>query len=150
MPYTPEEIRQFEAKDKRINKVAVIKSMLEGLGASGNAYRTYVSDLTDPEWRAKLMEAADDFVGYIYRDTVATTNNDNAETSATDGLPVPTPEQIEVLENIIERYLSDYLDVEVNEYKLKEAIITEFGKYPTNPASVDVVVDRIPIATITN
>jgi hypothetical protein len=157
MPYTPEEIKQFEAKDKRINRAAMLKSLIEGLGASSSAYQSYVSDITDRLFRAELMEAADDFVEYIYKDTngdkpksANLEPDENVYSKPTDGVPKPTPEQDEILGDIIQKYYAQDPSNAINEDKLKQAVITEFGKYPTNPASVDVVVDRIPIATITN
>jgi hypothetical protein len=158
MPYTPEEIKQFEAKDKRINRAAMLKSLIEGLGASGNAYKSYVGDISDPVFRGKLKDAAEDFVDYIYGGTETPPTGENPAINKpkpyqgyTHSLPEPTREQVEILKQVIVKYYdTGYNGDSINVDRLKQAILTEFGKYPTNPASVDVIVDRIPLEAFTN
>lgn len=139
--YTKEEIAEFKAKDKRISKIAILKSLIEGFGES---------ETLDVQ---KMCKTADEFVQYIYNGLGSKTVGkveepfvDNVETMETVELPTPNAIQSNIINEIMESYKS--VGVPADRDLLKAAIIKEFGKYPSNKSSVDKIMQVISVYDI--
>jgi len=152
--YNEQQIREFQRKDYRIVLQAVLKSVLEALGSSGNAYRTFINDLQKEEFRSQIKEICLDFAEWIYKasDKVVPAKSGNAEPPVSSVLPEPTPQQLKILKDTVQSYNEDLagsgslerVDLEL----LKEAVLKQFGRYPTRPESIAKIKKAILVDSI--
>ena len=134
--YSREEIAGFEAKDLRISKIAILKSLIES-GGNGNA---------EVEENCKIV---DKYVSYIYgvkpvvcSDKAVAGVDWKAEAEAKE-VPIPTPENIKILNLIRDEYKKVNGGAEILPGELLNKIWLARGKYPTKKSSVSLVLKLI-------
>lgn len=153
MAYTKEEIAAFDAKDKRINRVAICKSLIES--------KTFTKEeiLNETE---KIFAVAERFVTYVYNGV----NNDGKKEEIEEintwvkvaqlkNLIVPTDIQQDILDKLWEEYKSVCPKQELKNLSraaLLESILlmSSTGTYPSKDESIKVVLQRIKLASIIN
>jgi hypothetical protein len=133
MAYTKEEIEGFEKKDKRINRVAVLKSLIESGRNSANEIK-------------ENCEIADQYVIYIYKGLQNSEGKEKGSSSEPDwpeiakelSLAIPNQINIKVLDALWDEYKSIY-KVSANPAILLGFIWDTYYKYPTNKSSIQTV-----------
>ena len=135
MAYSEKEIKAFEAKDLRINRVALLKSLIE----SGRNTNENVEE---------NKEIADKYVKYIYGLEVVCNDKKEAEIdwkseAESMGVPIPTPENIKILRLVMDEYKKVKGGVKIAPNTLLNTIYKARNKYPTNVSSVSLVLKLI-------
>ena len=158
MAYSKGEIAGFEAKDLRITKIAVCKSLIEKLS---------VEEINDTE---KVFELADKYVDYIYGNvdkgiesgTVSDLSKksdssvercDFATIASMNKLPIPTEKEIVILTELYHEYknlIPKEQASEINSAGLCSEVIKAFGKYPSIKNSIEKVLSVVKLETILN
>ena len=146
--YSPEEIKGFQEKDLRINRVAVIKSLIESGRNSAN----------EVEENCMIVEQ---YVKFIYNviETKEQTKNGTKpfEYVKPDWVligtgTIPTQEEIKVLDLLWIEYRQlcsgKEQKVSLNPVLLCDLIIKVFGKYPTNKNSISKVLSKIKLEQV--
>jgi len=141
--YTKEEVAAFEAKDLRINKVAVIKSLIESGRNSANEVK---ENCMMVEQYVKYIYEVPEENGKLEKDTAK-------EVKWSDAIVQPTENEIKILDAIWSEYEKDcYNGIEMAKYAsrhtLCKLIIDIFGKYPTNKNSISKVMKQIKLEQI--
>lgn len=140
MAYSKEEIAGFEAKDLRISKLAILKSLIEKLDME------VVCEVN------KICELTDKYVDFVYNgvkpvvcsDEVTSTNEiDWMKEAETVSVPIPTPENIKILRLVMDEYKQNVSAEGVEPGKLLSIIYKARGKYPTKVSSVPLVLKLI-------
>lgn len=137
MSYSKEEIAGFELKDRRISKLAILKSLIE---------RVSLEEIYETN---KVCELADKYITYVYNGVKPAVCNSEvvAETSWEEvakriNVTIPNETNIKVLNVLIDKYKNKF-KVGVNKATLLSHIVKAHGKYPTNLNSVEVVLKQI-------
>ena len=145
--YSKEEIKSFEAKDLRITKIAILKSLIES-GGNGNGD-------AEIEENCKII---DKYVNYIYgvkpvvcSDEVTSSVQTSVKSDTIDWkkeaeageVPIPTPENIKILRLVMDEYKQNVSVEGIKPSKLLAAIYITRGKYPINESSVPLVLKLI-------
>ncbi len=135
--YSEKEIAGFEAKDLRISKIAILKSLIE----SGRNCNEIVEE---------NKEIADKYIDYLYgvkpdvcNIKVVSTEIDWKSEAALVDVPVPTTENIKILRLIMDEYKKANGEVEISPNNLLSKVYKAYGKYPTNKSSVNVVLGKL-------
>ena len=161
--YDKDDIARFEAKDYRISKMNCLNRATDLLIATGEVGtgRVFVEDSAK-----RATEIADIFMDYLYSDSVPnvntgdncgcdcthnkdSTNNhadkvDDKDTKSGKDYPVPTTAQVNVMVEIAKQFTDACeFNEKVDFDALTKAIYDEFGKYPANKNSINVVLGRI-------
>ena len=143
--YSSEEIKVFEDKDRRINRVAILKSLI-GSGRNNeeqikencemaNAYVEFVynglPDVgVDVGQGVQVLVAPDTMESTIDWKSIATDNK------------LAVPENIKVLDRLWDEYKKEY-GVGSNPAKLLSDVYNAYHKYPTKMDSIETVLTRI-------
>ena len=134
--YTDKEIKSFEDKDRRINRCAMLKSLIENLS---------VEEVHETE---KVCELADKYVNWIYGVKSPVCNSEAVaevsweEVAKEINITIPDKTNIKVLNILIDEYKNKF-KVGVNKAILLSHIIKAHGKYPTNTKSVELILKQI-------
>jgi len=140
--YSPKEIAEFKAKDLRITKLAILKSLIEKL------------DLEKIYDVQEVIELSEKYVGYVYKER--STKGGDAECVEWEqiaiglNLAIPNSQNIKILNQVLDEYKkatkasanpkatksASYADILVH-------IINTFGKYPTKTESMSKVVKSL-------
>ncbi|MBE3037083.1 MAG: hypothetical protein IMZ70_08410 [Candidatus Atribacteria bacterium] len=143
--YSSEEVKAFDKKDLRINRVAILKSLLE-------------SGRNNEEQIKENCEMANAYVEFVYNglpdvgvdigqsvkvlvvpDTVECTID--WKVVATDN-KLAVPENIKVLDRLWDEYKKEY-GVGSNPAKLLSDVYGAYHKYPTKMDSIETVLTKI-------
>ena len=134
--YSKEEIKGFEAKDLRINRVALLKSLIE----SG---RNSVNEI------AENKEIAEQYVGYIYNgvtgigvDTGKDESINWVDLALELNLAIPNGTNVKVLNALWDEY-KNIAKASAKPAALLIHIIDKFGKFPSKPDSIELVLDSL-------
>ena len=140
MSYSKEEVAAFAAKDRRISKLAILKSLIEKLPLE------VVYEVN------KICELTDKYVDYVYNgvkpvvcsDEVTSPNEiDWKKEAETVNVPIPTPENIKILCLVMDEYKQNVSAEGVEPSWLLSTIHNDRGKYPTKKSSVPLVLKLI-------
>lgn len=138
MSYTKEEIENFEKKDLRINRVALLKSLFESGILSWE-------ELHEVEAVSIVVEQ---YINYVYNGVKPTTCGSEAETEVNweevakkFGVQIPTKQNIKILNLILDECKKN--DRVIEPSTLMAHIINQFHKYPTSDKSVSVVLETL-------
>jgi len=130
MAYSKEEIASFEAKDRRISKLAILRDLISRM------------DIEDIQAVNPVTELADKYVNYTYGvvgdDVVTPTKEINweAEATALSIAQIPNRNEAEILNQILDKYKSTK-GAELDAGNLLKIIIDTFGRYPTKQSGID-------------
>ena len=150
MAYSKEEVKAFAAKDLRISKLAIVKSLIEKLSEE------------DVNEVCKVTDLAERYIDYVYeerrdkqerkettkRGQVAsvgdnTKHEPNWEQIALGlNLAIPNSQNIKILNQVADEY-KKATKASANPKDILVHIINTFGKYPHNPESVSKVVESL-------
>lgn len=127
--YSADEIAAFKAKDLRIAKESMLKSLIEKFS---------VEDVNEVN---KICNVCDKYVNYIYSEEIQQTEKieellDWSDIATNMEYPIPTKEQITILNMIVERANTTCIDVLTKIYGT-------YKKYPTNKNSVEKIVKEL-------
>lgn len=135
--YSKEEIKGFEEKDKRISKLALLKSLIEKLS---------VEEIYDTK---TIFELADKYVDYVYDRVKPAVCSSKAvaeisweEVAKEINVTIPNETNIKVLNVLMDEYKTKF-KVGVNKATLLSHIIKAHGKYPTNLNSISLILEQI-------
>lgn len=149
MSYTKEEVQKFEAKDKRISKLAILKSLIEKLPLEVVYEVNKICELTDKYVDfvyngAKPVVCSDEVTSSV-KTSVKSDTIDWKKEAAYGSVPVPTPENIKILRLVMDEYKQTVIGkgVEINPAALLSTIYKARGKYPTKCSSVPLVLKLI-------
>ena len=160
--YDKDDIARFEAKDYRISKMNCLNRATDLIIAMESALEGFSVD----KCTNRAIEIADIFMDYLYSDSVPnvntgdncgcdcthnkdSTNNhadkvDDKDTKSGKDYPVPTTAQVNVMVEIAKQFTDACeFNEKVDFDALTKAIYDEFGKYPANKNSINVVLGRI-------
>jgi len=142
--YSPEEVAEFRAKDLRISRQAVLKSLIEKL------------PLEDIYEVNKVTKLAEKYVDYVYstrndslnRGEVSSVTNDTKPEweQIAKGLNLATPDSqnIKMLDHIWDKHKPNMANkASANPDTILVHILNTFGKYPTKSESVEKVVKSL-------
>lgn len=140
--YSPEEIAEFKAKELRIVREAMLKSLIEKL------------PLEDVYAVEKVTELAEKYVDYVYLErskeghVSSVTGNAKlncgwAEVAEGLNLAIPDSQNIKILNLIIDEYKQANKASANPKADILTHIINTFGTYPTNTKSVEKVVQSL-------
>ena len=152
MSYSPEEIKGFQEKDLRINKVAVIKSLIESGRNSANEveencmiveqYVKFIYNVIETKEQTKSGTNAKKVINYSLWDKVTKDN----------GLPIPNESEKKILNILWDEYKNKCSNgikpEDLHPVKLCGKIIKAFGKYPTSKNSISKVMKAINVNQI--
>ena len=134
--YSKDEIEAFNKKDLRINRTAILKSLIE----SGRNTADEVKE---------NCELANKYVDFIYNGVKPTTVSSKAVAEVSweevaKGLNITIPNEInvKVLNVLTDKYKTKF-KVGVNKATLLSHITKAHGKYPTNLNSVELILGLI-------
>lgn len=136
MSYTKEEIAGFEAKDLRISKLAITKSLIDKL------------PLEDVYDETKVTELADKYVDYIYGVKPAVCSSKvEAEVSwvvvaKAINIAIPNEVNVKILDVLMSKYKNKF-KANIAKSTILCHIIKAHGKYPTNTKSVELILKQI-------
>lgn len=147
MAYTKDEIKKFEEKDKRINRVAICKSLIE----SKTFTKEEILNETD-----KIFGVAECFVEYVYngltmdkpKQEVQYDYPDWIQYAQVDNFTVPTQEQIKILDVLWAEYKTVCPEQELlnmKPEKLLSNLLKEFSAYPSKQNSISIVLRKIKL-----
>jgi len=134
--YTKEEIKAFEQKDLRIARESILKPLIERL------------DLEDVENVQKVTEICEKYINYVYNgvngSNVVTIQDDIDWEGIAKGLNLAEPNgtNIKILNLIVDEYNKSH-KASANPADILSTISNQFGKYPTNKASVPQVLETL-------
>ncbi len=135
--YTPEQIAEFRAKDRRIVKQAILKQLIMKLD---------IEEVQEPE--KVVFPLADRYVNYVYEEKETKTNlEDKKEVSISwvqiaEGLSLAIPDAINIkmLDMLSDEYNKAHT-ASLNPSGLLRFIMTKFGRYPTKQQNADKVLE---------
>lgn len=130
--YTPEEIAEFKAKDLRITKMAIIKSLIEK------------NSLEEVNEVTKICSVCEKYVDYIYNGIGGTkceekTNKDEPDwkgIASTSGLPEPNEINIKLFNKVFESTGSSPQDILIKTWGA-------YHSYPTSEKSVKKIIEKL-------
>lgn len=137
--YSKEEIESFEKKDLRINRVAILKSLIES-GKVG------VNEVLEN------CQIAEQYVEFIYnglpcekekKQETKIKEIDWEEEAKLMEVPIPTVQNIKVLTAIKAEFKKRSGGVEICPNHLLDQVYKKFGKYPTSVSSVETVLKSL-------
>lgn len=140
--YSEEEKQEFREKDKRINRVAILKSLIE----SGKVVVNEVSE---------NCFLAEQYVEYIYNGLPCEKEIKEAkqepkkeEIDWTDiakklSIPTLTIQNIKVLTAVISEYKKINSGAVIRPSELLDVVYRKFGKYPTSMSSVETILKTL-------
>jgi len=132
--YTPKEVAEFRAKDLRITKLAILKSLIEKL------------DLEKVYDVQEVIELSEKYVGYVYKER--STKGGDAECVEWEqiaiglNLAIPNSQNIKILNQVLDEY-KKATKASANPKDILVHIINTFGKYPTKTESMSKVVKSL-------
>lgn len=138
--YSKEEVAEFKAKDLRISKLAITKSLIEKS-----------EDIYDVQ---KITELADKYVDYVYKerntkrgqagcvasDTKHTTNWEQIAIGL--NLAIPNSQNIKMLDWLLIEYKKAH-KASANPKDVLTCCMQKFGSYPTKTESVEKVIKQL-------
>ena len=139
--YSSEEIAGFKAKDLRISKVAILKSLIEKCSEE------------DVHEVKKIVELAEEYINYVYaeRSTKRGSVGCVADSETTvnwvclaEGLNFAKPNTVNI--KILNEVFNEYKQVNkanANPSDILTHIFSRFGKYPNNLSSVKVILESL-------
>jgi hypothetical protein len=137
--YSKEEIVEFKAKDLRISKLAIVKSLIEKLP---------LEDIYEVE---KVKELAEKYIDYVYeersakRGQVASVGDETKQTPDWEqiavglNLAIPTSQNVKILDCVCDEYKKAN-KASANPKDVLTCCIEKFGTYPTKSSSAEKVV----------
>lgn len=150
--YSKEEIAEFKAKDLRISKLAIVKSLIEKL------------DLKEINEVEKVTKLAEKYIDYVYRkrstkrgqaDCVAGSTEHNVvlleerqekvnweQIAVGLNLAIPNSQNIKMLNHLIDEHKKAN-KASANPKDVLTHIINMFGQYPTKTESVTKVLESL-------
>jgi len=135
--YSKEEIKSFEAKDLRISKLAIIKSLIEKLDVE------VVNEVNE------IICLADKYIDYVYSEKkeIKVNLEDEKEVEISwvqiaEGLnlAIPNAINIKMLDAVSDEYNKAH-KASINPSELLSYIMTKFGRYPSKQQNVDKVLE---------
>lgn len=142
MNYSDAEVKEFKAKDFRISKLAIVKSLIEKL------------PLEDVYEVQKIKKLANKYVEYVYEERGNGTKRGFVGSIADSTKPkwgqiaeglnlaIPNSQNIKMLNLVMDEYKKAY-KASANPNDIITHIINKFGAYPTNPGSVKKIIDSL-------
>ena len=141
--YSKEEIKAFESKDLRINRCAILKSILENQ-----------MTMEEKSKHEEICKLADKYVDYIYEglscdkkdepvvcsDKAVLEINWKQEAESVN-IPIPNSKNIEILLHILEEYKKNNNGAEIRTDDLLHTVYRKYNKYPTNKASTSKILE---------
>ena len=141
--YSKEEVAAFNAKDKRINRIAMLKSLIESGRNKSNEVK-------------ENCEMANVYVEFVYNGLPDAGVGDRQsvkelvvpDTSTIDWIglakdnKLAVPDNIKVLDRLWDEYKKEY-GVGSNPVKLLSDVYSAYHKYPTKMDSIKTVLKRI-------
>lgn len=137
MAYSDDDKKSFAAKDLRISKLAILKSLIEKLPAE-EIYE-----------ESKVCSLADKYIDYVYSGVKPVVCSDEAVAkidwkivAESVSVPIPTTDNIKVFNLIIDEYKKES-KMGIAPDLLLKTIFKARGKYPTKKSSVLLVLELI-------
>ena len=142
MAYTKDEVAEFKAKDLRISKLAIVKSLIEKL------------ELGDVQEVNEITELAEKYIDYVYEKRSAkrgqvgcvadsTKHKPNWEQVAIGlNLAIPNSQNIKMLNHLADEY-EKANKASANPKDILVHIMGTFGQYPTKTESVTKVLESL-------
>ena len=140
--YSSEEIAGFKAKDLRISKLAILKSLIEKCSEE------------DVHEVKKIVELAEEYINYVYaerstkRGSVgcvadSTKHSINWEQLAEGlNLAIPNAGNVKILNQVMDEYKQAH-KASANPKEVLTCCIGKFGAYPAKSSSVEKVVRQL-------
>ena len=130
--YSKEDKEQFRLKDLRINRVALLKSLIESGRNSANEIK-------------ENCEMADEYIAYIYSNKEGSDQCQNVDwvgIAKELNLDIPNEKNVKALDFCWEQCKKQF-KLSANPAILISHIIDKYGRYPTTKSGVETIIKQL-------